>query len=91
MKPYTFLFRNGKVIVAEEALSFSPALRDRTLRRLHWSRADIVAIAVQPLPKKRCDVVVRRQDGGIRRFQDIDVTAAEMEEEFTMHGYRRRS
>ena len=91
MKPYTFLFRNGKVIVAEECLSFSPALRDRTLRRLHWSRADIVAIAVQPLPKKRCDVEVRRQDGEIRRFQDIDVTAAEMEEEFTMHGYRRRS
>lgn len=89
MKPYMFRFRYGKVIVAEEGLSFSPELRDWTLRRQHWPRADIVAIAVHPLPKKRCDVAVTRRGGEIRKFQDIDVTAAELEEEFTVHGYRR--
>ena len=89
MKPFIFRFRNGKAVVTSAGLSFTPALRDRTLRRRRWARPDVASIAVQPLSKRRCDLILTHRNGETRRFPDIDGPAAEMEEELAIHGYRR--
>lgn len=91
MKSYIFRAKGGaRVIVADEGLSFSPVVRDLTFRRLNWPRADIAAVSVQPLPRRRCEVAVTHRDGSMRRFSDVHAAAAEVESAFAVRGYAPR-
>jgi len=92
MRPYVFHARGGaKVTVADGGISFSPTVRDLTFKKQHWLRADIAAVSVQPLPRRRCEVALMHQDGAIRRFTNVPAAAAEVESAFAVRGYRNGS
>ena len=90
MKPYTFrALGGGRVTIQDDAIVMSPVLKNLTFKRIRWARAEVAAVPVQPLPRKRCEVSVTRRDGTMRRYRGIPAAAAEVELAFVVRGYPR--
>ena len=88
MRAYTFYAQGGgRVIIRDDAIVFSPMVRDFTWKRIRWDRAEVAAVSVQPLPRNRCEVAVTRWDGTMRRYRRVRAAAAEVRSAFAVRGY----
>jgi hypothetical protein len=92
MMAYTFhAGGGGRVTIRDDAIVFSPMVRDFTLKQIRWDRAEIAAVSVQPLPRNHCEVAVTRRDGTLRRYRQVRAAAAEVGSAFAVRGYPRPS
>jgi hypothetical protein len=92
MKPCTFRSASGgRVTISGDAVLMSPVLlKDFTFKRIRWARDEVSAVSVQPLPRNRCELTVTRRDGMMRRYGQVQATAAEVESAFAVRGYATR-
>jgi hypothetical protein len=94
LKPYTFLASgNQRVNVGDDEVTFRPILADKSLRRQHWAKTEILAVSVGPsgAKRRRCEVSLTRADGTVRRFREVMGDAAEVATAFDLRGYKVRS
>jgi hypothetical protein len=90
MLPYRFRFGGTRhVAIDDEGVTFSPSVRNMTLRKLRWSKGDIVAVSVQQASRngRACEVTLFRRDGTVQRFRDAGASAAEVTTAFAVRGY----
>jgi hypothetical protein len=60
-----------------------------TLRKVHWAKSDIMAVAVQPAARNTwsCEVCAFTHDGLVQRFRDVGASAAEIAMAFKVLSY----
>lgn len=89
MKP-KFQFGGARhASVGADEITFSPSMKDMTLRKQQLARAEILGVSVQEAAKqtRRCEVAVFHRDGSVRRFPNVIRPAAEVESAFRLRGY----
>jgi hypothetical protein len=90
MKPYKFQFGGARhASVGDDEITFSPSVKDMSLRKQRLPRDEILGVSVQEEARqtRRCEVAVFQRDGSVRRFPDVMRPAAEVESAFRLRGY----